>query len=142
MSCNTPEQIEERILCAKICKEKFNDNPIASFEYDNFILSDSSTYFDNGNVPNRQVRWRIYTEGFLVYEFGFGNYNDNIVELGNGSTYGELILGNKNVDILAFIESQPSTIVLKGTKFTTYIDVKDDSGIESQNISNKYCFTK
>jgi hypothetical protein len=142
MSCNTPQVIEERILCAKICTEKFNDTPESMFRFEDFVLYDDSQYFDSGDISFRQVKWRLYTEDYLIYEFGFGDYYDIIQELSNGSTYSEFNLGNKNEDILAFIESLPNTIVPNGTKFTIYIDIKDNTGIESQNISNKYCFTK
>jgi hypothetical protein len=142
MSCNTPQIVEERIICAKICTEKFNDTPISEFKFENYVLYDNSEYFDNGDISYRQIRWRLYIEDFLILDFGYGGYLENIVELGNGSTFSELKLGIKNTDILAYIESLPNTIVPVGTKFTLYLDVKDNTGIESQNISNKYCFTK
>ena len=142
MSCNTPQIIEERIICAVVCTDKFNETPVSAFKFEDFVLFDNSQFFDKGNISFRQVRWSLYTEGFLIYDFGFGGYLDVVPELANGSTYSEFDLGNKNTDILAYIESLPNTIVPKGTKFTLYIDVKDNTGIESQNISNKYCFTK
>ena len=125
-----------------MCTDKFNDTPISEFKFDNFVLVDDSKYFDTGDISFRQLRWRLYTEGYFIYDFGFGEYYNSIPELTNGSTYGELNLGSMNADILAFIESLPNTIVPNGTQFTIYIDVKDNTGIESQNISNKYCFTK
>ena len=142
ITCNTPIEIEERILCAKICTERFNDNPIARFRFSDFVLIDDSTYFDKGDVSFRQIRWRIYVDDSLIYDFDFGGYFDTVPELSNGSIYSELDLGNKNTDILAFIESLPNTIVPNGTKFTIYVDVRDNMGIENENLSNKYCFTK
>lgn len=142
MSCNDPQEIQETILCAKICTVKFNDNPIAKFSYDGFILSDDSEYFDTGDVSLREVRWSVYSDGSLIYDFEFGGYFDVIPELSNSSIYKSLILGDKNVDILTFIESLPNTIVPVGTKFIIYVDIRDTMGIENNNISNKYCFTK
>lgn len=142
MSCNNPQIIEERIICAKICQEKFNDNPIASFSFENFVLSDDSQYFDTGGFDNREVKWSLYSDEYLIYDFGYGKYYDSVSELSNGSTYSRLILGDLNVDMIGFVESLPNTIVPDDTKFTLYIEVKDNTGISSTNISNKYCFTK
>lgn len=142
INCNTPLVVKERIICSEICAVKFNDNPVAKFSFDNFVISDDSEYFDGVSASDRQVKWAIYSGGDLVYNFGFGDYFDSVPELSNGSIYSQLILGDGNTDILAFVESLPSTAVPAGTKLTIYIEVKDDTNIQSENISNKYCFTK
>jgi hypothetical protein len=140
-TCNTPQVITETILCAKTCTVKWNDAPVAKFSFDNYVISDDSQYFDSENLSQRQMRWALYCGDALIYEFGFGNHSDSITELSNGSTYSQMNLGLNNIDILNFVESIPSTIVPLKTKFRLYLDVKDDSGIESENISNVYYFT-
>lgn len=142
MSCNTPVIITEKIVCAKTCTNKFNETPIAKFEFSGYTLNDDSDYFDSGNVSTREVRWTIYCDGFLIYDFDYGYYLDGIPELSNGSTYNSLIMGELNIDVISFLETLPNTIIPVGTKFTLYLDVKDNTGVISQNISNKYCFNK
>lgn len=141
MSCNNPQTVTQTIICAKACTVKFNEEPVAKFFYEDFILSDDSQYFDKGSVAQRQVRWQIYTGDYLVYDFGFGNYFEEIPELTNGSVYSVLSLGLQNQDMLDFITSLPDTLIPDETKFTIYIEVKDNTGIKSTNLSNKYCFS-
>lgn len=141
MSCNNPQTITERIICAKTCTEKMNDSPIAKLSFSGTTVYDSSQYFDSGNVSQRQIRWKIYTEEILVYEFGYNDYNLVIPELGNGSTYGLLNLGLNNQDILTFLQSLPNTIIPNDTEFKIYIDVADSTDVISQNISNVFIFT-
>ena len=141
MSCNSPQTIETNISCAKFCTTKFNDAPIAELTYNSYVLSDSSVYYDINSIADRQVRWSLYVEDTLIYDFGFNYYYNTITELSNGSTYDELNLGVQNGDIKTFIETLPNTIIPTNTTFVIFIDVKDDTGIENTNISNKYYFT-
>lgn len=133
--------IEERIICAKPCLTKFNESPIAKFSFEDFVISDASEYFDSDLVSNRQVRWKVYVGDYFFYDFGWHYYNE-VNPLGNGSTYGEMFLGDKNIDILAYLSSLPSIFINKGQKLCMRLDVRDDSGIESLNVSNTYCFIK
>ncbi len=125
-----------------MCYQQFNDNPLAKFSFDNYVLSDDSTYYDNGIDSLREIRWKVYVGNYFFYDFGWNNVNDIVLALGNGSTYGQLDLGFQNQDIIALFESLPSTQVPVGTKFCIQLDVRDNSGVESNNISNTYCFIK
>ena len=60
--------------------------------FDTFLLIDVSTYYDNGDDTNRLIKWEIYVGEYLVYDFGYGLYNDPISELANGSIYSVLNL--------------------------------------------------
>lgn len=142
MSCNISQIVTERIVCAKTCTVRFNDVPVAILGFTGTTLSNESEYYDGGVTTSREVRWTIYVDNFLIYDFGYGNYGDNVAELGNGSIYNEMNLGVNNQDILAFIESLPNTIVPEGTKFTMYLDVTDNTGVMSVNESNIFTFSK
>lgn len=141
MSCNNPIIIEEKIVCAVTCATKFNQNPNAKFRFLNFVLYDDSEYFDTSNESNRQIRWLLYVGDTLIYDFGFGNYFDEIPEFSNGSTYNEFNMGIYNTDMLAFLQSLPNTIVSSDITLTLLMDVKDSTGIQNTNLSNKYNFT-
>ncbi len=134
--------VTDRIICAKVCYEQFNDNPVAKFLFSDYVLLDDSTYYDDNILGSRESRWKVFIGDYFFYDFGWNNINDSVIALGNGSTYGQLILGFQNQDIIALFESLPSTQVPVGTKFCMQLDVRDDSGVESNNISNTYCFIK
>ena len=142
MSRCTQPIVNDKIICAKVCYQQFNDNPLAKFLFNDYVLSDDSTYYDNGIDSLREVRWKVYVGNYFFYDFGWNNVNDIVLVLGNGSTYGQLDLGFQNQDIIALFESLPSTQVPVGTKFCIQLDVRDNSGVESNNISNTYCFIK
>src|SRR5574343_1190707 len=139
MSCKTPQTITQTILCAKVCYKKMT-NPTAKMLFNSWSLNDDSTYFDDNS--NRQAAWFIYTENMLFKEIEYGGINDIIPDMTNGSTYGSLILGLNNSDILSYLESIPNTQIPSGTKFTIFIEVKDSNGLLNENLSNKYVFTK
>jgi len=134
--------IIDTIICAKACTYKFNESPVAKFSFENYVLSDDSTYFDGDLSSLRQINWKVYVDEYLVYDFGWNFIHDIVIPLGNGSTYGQLNLGILNQDILSMLEALPSTIIAEGTVLDIFLDVKDDSGIMNQNISNKYKFIK
>lgn len=142
MSRCTQPIVTDKIICAKVCYQQFNDNPLAKFSFSNYVLSDDSTYYDDNLISLREIRWKVYVGNYFFYDFGWNNVNDIVLALGNGSTYGQLDLGFQNQDIIALFESLPSTQVPVGTKFCIQLDVRDDSGVESNNISNTYCFIK
>jgi hypothetical protein len=134
--------ITETIVCAKTCFQKMNESPVAKFSFENYVLSDDSTYFDDGNIVSREIRWKVYVDNYFFYDFGWHAQDEVVVPLANGSTYGELNLGLLNQDIFTLLSAEPSTIIPVGTKLSIQLDVKDSMGVESQNISNTYCFTK
>ena len=140
MSCNRELIITNRILCAKACTTPLNELPIAALAFSGTTLYDNSTYFDS--YVNHYIRWVVYNEDTLIYDFDFNNSEDFVLELSNGSTYKQMNLGVSNGDILSFLESLPNTIIPIGTKFTIYIEVSDSTGLINNNISNKYCFSK
>lgn len=142
MNCNSIVTVTDTLICAKACTVKFNEQPLAVLGFTGTTLSDESEYFDKGDISGRQVRWTIYIGDYLFYDFGYNGYFDVVPELANGSIYSTLDLGISNADILAFIEGQQNVIVPEGTKFTMFIEVEDNTGIVSDNVSNKYCFSK
>lgn len=141
MRCKQYE-IDEKIICAKVCFNRFNAAPLARFSFSDFILSDNSTYFDDGNTSQRQIRWKVYVGSYFFYDFGWNNFSDIVPGYPVFTTYEDLNLGINNTYILSFLNSLGSTIIPIGTKLCIRLDVKDSSGIESTNISNTYCFTK
>ena len=142
MSCNTPITVVERIICARLCTERFNDTPVAVLNFSGITLSDDSLYYDSGVTASREIRWGVYVGNTLIYDFGFNGANDTITELGNGSTYGSIDMGVNNQDMIYFLDNLPNTIIPIGTTFSMYIEVRDDTGVMSQNISNVFMFTK
>ena len=141
MSCQTTTNSNYVVSCARVC-EKFNTAPIAEMFFDTFLLIDVSTYYDNGDDTNRLIKWEIYVGEYLVYDFGYGLYNDPISELANGSIYSVLNLGDENDDIISFLESLPSTIINSDVTLEVKLTVKDNSGVESENIAATYKFNK
>lgn len=141
INCLPQTSSEYVITCARVCS-KLNQAPIADMQFDEYLLIDVSTYFDNGVDTNRQVRWEIYVGEYLIYDFGYGFYNDAIPELGNGSMYSILNLGLENEDIINFLETLPSTIITPDIKFTVKMTVKDNTGVESENSITTYNFHK
>lgn len=141
MRCRQYE-ITERVICAKVCTKRFNDAPLAKFSFSNFILSDDSTYFDDDNLSERQIRWKVYVGNYFFYDFGWNYVLDVVPGYPISTTYKDLNLGVNNSYILSFLNSLESVIIPFGTKLCIRLDVKDSSGIESTNISNTYCFTK
>lgn len=142
MSRCTQPTVTDTIICAKVCYQQFNDNPLAKFSFNDYVLVDDSTYYDTNLISLRGIRWKVFVGDYFFYDFGWNNVTDIVSVLGNGSTYGQLDLGFQNQDIIALFESLPSTQVPVGTKFCMQLDVRDDSGVESNNISNTYCFIK
>jgi hypothetical protein len=141
MRCRQYE-ITERVICAKACTKRFNDTPLAKFSFSDFILSDDSLYYDDDNISERQIRWKVYVGSYFFYDFGWNNLLDTVTGYPVVTTYNELNLGINNSYILSFLNSLESVIIPFGTKLCIRLDVKDSSGIESTNISNTYCFTK
>jgi hypothetical protein len=141
MRCKQYE-INEKIVCAKVCFNRFNDAPLARFSFSDSILSDNSTYFDDGDTIQREIRWKVYVGNYFFYDFGWNNLSDIVPDYPVFTTYGDLNLGLNNTYILSFLNSLESIIIPIGTKLCIRLDVKDSSGIESTNISNTYCFTK
>lgn len=141
MRCKQYE-IDEKIICAKVCFNRFNAAPLAGFLFEDFILQNYSEFFDGGNSNGRQIRWKVYVGSYFFYDFGWHNLTDIIPDYPIVATYGELDLGFNNTYILMFLNSLESVIIPVGTKLCIRLDVKDSSGIESTNISNTYCFTK
>lgn len=139
--CQTTTETTYRVICATICEKK-NDAPIALYMFENYLLVDMSEYFDDQNDTNRQVKWEIYVDDFLVYDFGFGNYNDPITELSNGSIYSVLNLGNENEEIIDFLESLPTTFITNDVTLEVRMTVKDNTGVQSENFYTSYKFNK
>lgn len=141
MSCNITNKLTSwNIGCAKICT-KLNPNPIADYKIDGFIVEDNSEFFDS-NESLRQYRWQIYNNKFLIYDFGYGYFNQIIPELTNLSIYNKLNLGFQNNEIIMFLNSLDNTIVSDGDEFTLKLTVKDSNGYESLNTVEKLKFVK
>lgn len=147
--CKPNEFLIAYNVCAVIC-DRPNDSPIASFEvqgvrgFDDpngrWELVDNSTYFDDGlNINQRQGLWRITINGRLFYDFGFGV--GLIPELANNSTYENLILGNDNIDIINFINSQPNVVLTVSDMVRINYLVKDSTGIQSNVSQLNYTFS-
>lgn len=141
MSCKDQRIERNTFICAKIC-DKFNDSPIASYTCSGSTLNDASIFFDDGTSANREYKWTFFVENVLFYEFDWGLYNNQIVELNNGSTYDKLIVGEHNEDLFSFFDTLPFTIIEDGTTFHILLEVMDNTGIVNKNTSNKYYFTK
>lgn len=140
MNCKSTETITTIITCAKLCP-KPNARPIAEYEFDGFFLNSISEFFDS-NSSNRMYRWKVFSEDFEIYDFGWGLGDALINELMNGSTYSNIYLGQNNEHIITFLNTLETTIV--GLENILYVElsVKDSSGRESENKYNKYKFTK
>lgn len=141
MICQTTQNSDYKVTCSKFC-EKFNTAPIAKAHFDSFLLVDVSTYYDDGSDENKQVKWEIYAEDELIYDFGFGFYNDAITELSNGSIYSVLNLGNQNEDIINFLNNLPFTVITNNVTLEIRMTVKDNTGVQSENVSSSYKFNK
>lgn len=142
MSCKKPENIETRIICATFCNTPPTQAPKPSFIYNDGMLVDSSQYFDEIYIGEREAQWVISIEDLIIYRFGYGELDEEIIELTNGSTYSNLILGYKNQDIINFLESLPNTIITPDIEYTISLNVKDTTGTISVTKSNLYKFIK
>jgi len=143
MGCETQVDSSYSLICAKIC-DKPNEKPVASFRFDNFFLVDTSTFYDDGNVSSRRINWKVYVGvgQYLIYDFGWGYYNDLIPDLANGSTYSILDVGVNNSDIIGLLESLPSTFITKNVTFKLVMYVEDNTGVQSEASENTYTFNK
>jgi hypothetical protein len=71
--------VTDRIICAKVCYEQFNDNPVAKFLFSDYVLLDDSTYYDDDIIASREIRWKVYIGDYFFYDFGWNNINDIII---------------------------------------------------------------
>ena len=147
MSCRPNNVLVSYKVCAIIC-DKQNDNPLPKFSifgvngFDDNLgiweLKDNSTFFDNGTSINRQYKWNVRVNNRNIYSFGFGGFNTLIPELSNGSLYNSLILGTNNTDLINFINSLPNIQLSNQDQIIITLQVKDNTGIQSNTNSNPY----
>lgn len=143
MGCSDSINSSYSIICAQIC-EKPNDMPLASFRFENFFLIDTSEFFDSGLINSRKINWKVLVgdEDYVVYDFGWGYYNDLIPDIANGSTYSVFDLGVNNEDILQLLNLLPNTYITNKITFKIVMYVQDCDGIISEISENIYRFNQ
>lgn len=125
-------------VCARLCSKQ-NDPPIAKFVYEEFILTEDSTFFDGVPLSSlHQFQWQIFVNNRIIYNFGYGNRGVVIPELSNGSTYDQLNLGLQNIDIFTFINTLPNTSLTPNLPVKIRLNVKDVTGVANIQESNLY----
>ena len=142
--CLPAPNISYHILCARVCP-KPPDYPIAKWVFDkdglnNNVLMDVSTFFDNATNSDRYVRWKIMSSNRVLYDFGWNILTSPILELSNGATHDNFILGVNNIDIINFLNSLPNTFIDNRTPIVITSKVRDSVLQESLLESNRYIF--
>lgn len=87
----------DTITCAKICNSVNFIIPVVDYTFENWSLT--------GNGTDEYLhKWQILDEkNNILFDTGYGEYNDSLTNPSNGSTHGILNLGVMNVDIFALL---------------------------------------
>lgn len=118
------------------------------FKTINYKLPNIDTLYENNKIINNTeyftnlshfIKWKIYHENIVLYDFGWINYNSNENILNDNSNVNEINLGFENQSLFNFLEQQGYYIT--NEKITFSIQIKDENGIVTNEVK-KHNFYK
>lgn len=103
--CKETNKLTSKIItCAKICYSPNIQSFVIDYNYepDSFSLIGDERYNDS----TYQHAWELKSNNIIIITTGFGYFNDIVPLFSNGSTFGNIFLGQNNNEICDFIRQQ------------------------------------
>lgn len=100
---DTIKTISTSITCANICAPNIQSFAI---DYQYNAQTFSLTGDDGFDSDDYQHAWELKNNNKVIITTGFGYFNDIVPLFSNGSTFGNIFLGQNNNEICDFIRQQ------------------------------------
>lgn len=117
--------------CARICTN-VPSAPTADYEFSNFYLNSTSSF----NTSEKYYKWQAYDGNYLLYDTGWGEEGDLILDFSNGSTFDNIYLGISNIDIVNLLLAMNLYIYKRTIKIVH--QVMDGNNKTSEKIIKYY----
>lgn len=116
--------------CVKICGT-VKPAPVVDYEIDieNFLIN-AQPISSTGTV---MYKWRILSNGYELYNSGYGLEGDALPQIANSSVYEKLMFGNNYVDLINMLNNIAP--FYRGMELNFELTIKDESGKESENVN-------
>lgn len=101
---DTIKTISKAITCANICYAPNIQSFTIDYQYDPQTFS--LTGDDGFDSDDYQHAWELKNNNKVIITTGFGYFNDVVPLFSNGSTFGNIFLGQNNNEICDFIRQQ------------------------------------